>query len=264
MSKRTPLSKFESLAQGLVEGSLGRLLGGGVTPADIAAHLGRVAEDSCLNGQVADAYRIRLHPADLEALLDTFPDLESELENVLLTLVHQSDLTIAAYPEVKLFADTAVKRHEIRIQATRQARNETTQLQPIDAVSAELREAIATLDAYLVVDGRHHIPLDKPILTIGRRTDNHIVLDAATVSRRHAQLRWRYGHFVLYDLSRRDGRTQVNGQSVNECVLQAGDIITLSNVKLLYAEGKTVPRRGTGSRLEETQIQPRSEPTEKE
>ena len=88
-----------------------------------------------------------------------------------------------------------------------------------------------------------------------------MVLDAATVSRRHAQLRWRYGHFVLYDLSQRHGRTTVNNQPVTECVLQPGDVITLSQIKLLYAEGQTTPKRG-GQYGEgaDTQVMPPANP----
>ncbi|MCL4264460.1 MAG: FHA domain-containing protein [Anaerolineae bacterium] len=245
MAKKTPISRFESLAQELIEGSLGRLLGGSVTPADIAARLTRVLEDSVINGTVADTYHVKLHPADLETLVTTYPHLETELQTLILHLAQQENLRLLADPHVVLGADGAMKRHEVRVQAMRQRRvQETTQLRPENAVTAEVMQALVDLDAYLIVDGRHHIPLDKPIMTIGRRADNDVVLDLATVSRRHAQLRWRYGHFVLYDLSQRQGRTSVNNQPIAECVLQPGDVITLSQVKLLYAEGQTTPKRG--------------------
>ncbi|HRQ40822.1 MAG TPA: DUF3662 domain-containing protein [Chloroflexota bacterium] len=263
MAKKTPIekmsiSRFESLAQELIEGSLGRLLGGSVTPADIAARLTRVLEDSSMNGTVADTYHVQLHPNDLESLTTTYPHLETELQTLILHLAQQENLRLLASPHVILAADAELKRHEVRVQAMRQRRvQETTQLRPENVVTAEVMQAIQDLDAYLIVDGRHHIPLDKPIMTIGRRADNDVVLDAATVSRRHAQLRWRYGHFILYDLSQRHGRTNVNNQPVAECVLQPGDIITLSQIKLLYAEGQTTPKRG-GHTMDsaDTQVMP--------
>jgi hypothetical protein len=156
-----------------------------------------------------------------------------------------------------MVADADLKRPEIRVQAMWQRRpQETTQLRPENLVSADVLEAILSLDAYLVVDGRHHIALTKPIITIGRRADSDIVLDAPSVSRRHAQLRWRYGHFVLYDLSQRSGRTTVNNLPVTESVLHPGDVITLSQVKLLYAEGQTTPRRVVPTEDTETQVMP--------
>jgi hypothetical protein len=257
MSRKAPLSRFEALAQELIEGSLGRLLGGGVTPADVAARLTRVVEDSRIDGAIADTYHIRLHPLDFETIQTAYPHLETELQSLILNLVQQANLTLLAPPHVMMAADTGVKRQEIRVQAMRERRPpETTQLRPENLVAVEMLEAIINLDAYLVVDGRHHIPLHKPIITIGRRADNDIVLDAPTVSRRHAQLRWRYGYFVLYDLSQRHGRTTVNNLPVSECVLHPGDVITLSQAKLLYAEDQTTPRRVASTEGTETQVMP--------
>lgn len=258
MSKKVPISKFESLAQSLIEGSLGRLLGGSVTPADMAARLSRVFEDSQIDGVVADRYTIYLTADNYQEICATYPQLEDELQSLLLKLSRQTGLTMRREPFVQLAADNALKNHEIRLEAARQSSlGDTTQLQVQESEATAVLAAISELDAYLVADGRHHISLTKPIINIGRRTDNDIVLEAATISRRHAQLRWRYGRFILYDLSNRDGRTKVNGQPVTECVLQAGDIISLSNVKLLYAEEKTIPKRGARRQEAETQLMPR-------
>jgi pSer/pThr/pTyr-binding forkhead associated (FHA) protein len=120
---------------------------------------------------------------------------------------------------------------------------------------------IAAMDAYLIVDGQRHVPLNKPVISLGRNIDNDVVLDAPTVSRQHAQIRWRYGRFILYDVSNR-GRTQVNNQTVNEMVLQSGDVISLSDVKLIYGEGEPQrrPRQRRASNLnDETQIRPPSD-----
>jgi pSer/pThr/pTyr-binding forkhead associated (FHA) protein len=66
--------------------------------------------------------------------------------------------------------------------------------------------------------------------------DNDIVIESPSISRRHAQIRWRYGRFVIYDLGS-SGGTQVNGQRVTESVLHNGDVIMLSQVALIYGEG---------------------------
>ncbi|MFQ5421118.1 MAG: aminotransferase class V-fold PLP-dependent enzyme, partial [Anaerolineae bacterium] len=99
---------------------------------------------------------------------------------------------------------------------------------------AALRPLLARR-AFLVVNGRQHIPLNKPILTIGRRADCDIVLAASSVSRQHAQIRWRHGRFVLFDISSR-GRTAVNGIRKQEHILHSGDVIQLSQESLIYAE----------------------------
>jgi pSer/pThr/pTyr-binding forkhead associated (FHA) protein len=108
------------------------------------------------------------------------------------------------------------------------------------------RAALLELDAFLIVEGGRHVPLDKPVVTLGRRSDNDVIIDATAVSRQHAQIRWRFGRFVLYDTSSR-GRTMVNGVRVKEQVLQSGDVIALSDVLIVFAEGSdpaTGDRRG--------------------
>jgi len=55
------------------------------------------------------------------------------------------------------------------------------------------------------------------------------------VSRSHAQLRLRFGHYVVYDLGSTAG-TFVNGQRIEECVLRPGDVISLGGVPVIYGE----------------------------
>lgn len=49
------------------------------------------------------------------------------------------------------------------------------------------------------------VPLDKPQLTIGRRTDNDVVVPEATVSGQHAQLKWSPGMWLVEDLGSTNG-----------------------------------------------------------
>jgi hypothetical protein len=109
-------------------------------------------------------------------------------------------------------------------------------LDPGDAVL----EAIRAADAFLIIQGRQHIALDRPVTRIGRRMDNDIVLDLPSISRQHAQIRWRQRYFALYDVSRH-GQTAVNGVPVREHILRPGDVIALSDVMLVYGEGRDEP-----------------------
>jgi pSer/pThr/pTyr-binding forkhead associated (FHA) protein len=126
---------------------------------------------------------------------------------------------------------------------------QTTQIQERPDVAAAALSALQALDAYLIIGGRRHVALDQPVLSLGRRRDNDVVLDSPSVSRQHAQIRWRYGRFVLYDLSRR-GRTAVNNQPVSEHVLQSGDVIALSDTLIVYGENQD-PRHRADTTLDE-------------
>ena len=64
------------------------------------------------------------------------------------------------------------------------------------------------------------------VVTIGRASDNHLVLDDRRVSRHHARLQARRGMLVLTDLDSANG-SRVNGVAISEVALGAGDRIEL-------------------------------------
>jgi hypothetical protein len=65
-------------------------------------------------------------------------------------------------------------------------------------------------------------------LLIGRHPACDVVVDAATVSRRHALLTFRDGGWIVQDLESTNG-TRVNGQPVGRCRLSAGDHLGLAD-----------------------------------
>jgi pSer/pThr/pTyr-binding forkhead associated (FHA) protein len=89
--------------------------------------------------------------------------------------------------------------------------------------------------AFVILDGERTISLREPVLNLGRRLDNQIIVDDPRVSRSHAQLRLRFGHYVVYDLGSTGG-TFVNGKRIEECVLRPGDVISLGGVPVIYGE----------------------------
>ncbi len=254
-----PVSKFESLAQQLVEGSFNRFFGGKTAELDVAARLARAVEDTQAAGEAAVVYEIRLSAVDWADATTQNPDLAESLADYIVALARRGGLLLAEHPRVIVTADPALSRYQVRIDARQRPRDAgyTTELRPSTAIADEIMEAITAVDAYLIVEGRRHVPLNRPLVNIGRRADNDIVLDAPVISRYHAQIRWRYGRFVLYDRSGRDGRTLVNGRPVKESVLQSGDVITLSNIPLIYGEGQTARRVRPSPGSDETQIMPK-------
>jgi pSer/pThr/pTyr-binding forkhead associated (FHA) protein len=86
---------------------------------------------------------------------------------------------------------------------------------------------------YLVIDGRKAIPLDQPVITIGRSHENSVVLDDPRVSRKHIEIRVIRDHFVIFDLNSTGG-TFVNGQRVSQGMLYPGDLISLAGVNMVF------------------------------
>jgi hypothetical protein len=96
-------------------------------------------------------------------------------------------------------------------------------------------QANAPDSAFLVVNGTQVYPLAASVVNIGRRLDNHIVIDDRRVSRVHAQLRLTDGHYLIFDLDSTGG-TFVNDQRIHHSVLYAGDVISLGGVPLVYGQ----------------------------
>lgn len=237
MKRKRPLTRFESLAQKLVEGSFKRLFGEQLEPYEVAARLAQAMEDFTLDGLAPNQFSVALAVADQQALMGQYPALPEQMAAYLTNLAQQADFRLAGAVQVTFEIDSALSAQQFYVWAehVRQSDEHTTQIQLREDSEAEAPAALRTLDAYLVIGGRRYVSLDRPLFSIGRRADNDIVLDSSTVSRQHAQIRWRYGRFILYDLSQR-GRTAVNDQPITEHALQPGDVITLSDTRIIYGE----------------------------
>ena len=107
---------------------------------------------------------------------------------------------------------------------------------------AELQDPVRIPeDAFVIVDGIKVIPLSSPLIRIGRRLENNLVLDDPRVSRTHAELRAINGRYVLFDLNSTGG-TYVNGVKITQSVVYPGDVISLAGVNLVYGQKNPPPR----------------------
>jgi pSer/pThr/pTyr-binding forkhead associated (FHA) protein len=94
--------------------------------------------------------------------------------------------------------------------------------------------------SFLVVDGVRVITIEKPVINIGRKSDNHIVIENEHVSRYHAQIRSIKGRYVIMDLNSTVG-TSVNGKQIDQVVLRPGDVISLGGVPIIFGQGSYNP-----------------------
>lgn len=237
------LAKLESLIEQLVEGTFGRLFSGTLQPLEVATALARAMEDH----QIADeqgrriapnVFWVYLNPADHASLRASQPSLPDDLARSVATLAQRVDLFISERPVVEIVAADEIPRG--RVSATAQyVPQKTTPIGATEEIAAEeLQRAPFNPDriqSFLILDGKRHIPLLRSVITIGRALDNDLVIDDMRVSRRHAQLRLRGGHYVLYDTGS-SGGTSVNGERITERQLQAGDVISLAGYAVVFGE----------------------------
>ncbi|HEU0002798.1 MAG TPA: FHA domain-containing protein [Ktedonobacteraceae bacterium] len=89
------------------------------------------------------------------------------------------------------------------------------------------------------------IPLGAPVITIGRMTDNMVVLNHPQVSGRHARLEQAQGGYRLVDTGSTN-HVYVNGQRTNNQMLKPGDEIRIGPFNLTYTGTQLTQRDESG------------------
>ena len=82
-------------------------------------------------------------------------------------------------------------------------------------------------------------------IKIGRANDNDIVIPEVLASRHHATLVPTAGGTEIRD-NRSINGTFVNGARVESAVLHDGDVVTIGNIDLVFADGTLARRDDTG------------------
>jgi hypothetical protein len=247
------ITRFEALAERLVEGTFARLFAGRLSPLEVVTHLARAMEDHQLLSPddrplAPTHYWVHLHPDDCEALAAEQEALEAELANHVTELADQAGLAMTTTPVVHLLAENSISPHGVHVDARWMPKEMGDGIDVTSTREMETDQEKTETEArsappgrpFLILEGHRHVNLLLPVLSIGRALDNHIILEDTRVSRYHAQLRRRYGHYVLYDLGS-SGGTQINGYPVEECVLHSGDVICFAGVQVIYGEDPPTP-----------------------
>ena len=95
--------------------------------------------------------------------------------------------------------------------------------------------------AFLLVgqDGEEPVRFDLggALISIGRASDNDLIVDDPLVSRHHCQLKLQHGAYSFADLGSRNG-SLVNGQVANEVALGPGDRIRFGSTEIEFRVGE--------------------------
>lgn len=244
--KLSPLTRVENIIRRVMEEPFTWLGSGMLDPFQLAAHLSRSYDEQIGNGPLPNLFIIRINPNDARVLRESIPNIEKQLSDYVLLMTARRDIHLTEAPRVQIESDSEIKERSARIESAVEEGEGIieTAVYQVDAIDPT-RDAIREADAFLILQGRQHVPLDRPIIYIGRRAENDIVLDLPSISRQHAQIRWRNDHFVIYNVSGH-GRTLVNGEPVHEHTLYPGDVIALSEIFLVYGEGRDEISREVG------------------
>ena len=189
-----------------------------------------------------DQFTLSLHTIDARTLAGNTPNVQDSIARAIQGALQGARYSLARFPHVTLSADPTLRIGEARAIAWH-SRDPLGSTPTTSAVPDEPQTPPAAA-AFLIVDGKRHFRLDRALITIGRKLDNHLVLPDPHVSRRHAEIRQQGGRYMLRDLNSTSG-TRVNGQLAMEHLLQPGDVITISGISLIYGEDPTGPPGAT-------------------
>ena len=236
MAKIRRLSDFERFVRRAVEGSIDRLLLQENDLLLIARQLISTADSSEVKGIAANDYLIKMGPGILDKIGDNKNEVAEELKQLLEGYLLERGRSMREPIKIELIQESSLQPNDFIIESNHlESEHESTRRYPRSGAK-NLRELLSEQRAYLIIGGKRHLPINKAVLTIGRHLDNDIVIESSSVSRHHAQVKWRYGQFILHDLSSRTG-TRINGHLVSDSILKPGDVIEAENTKLIFGEG---------------------------
>ncbi len=241
------LAQLETRIRELVEFQMSGLLTGQPMEQQMIRRLAELLHRQAAEAATAaNVYTLLIHPD--EAARWEIPGLLDRLRNVIRVIANEIGITFSSPPLLSISTDTTISPGDIQIIVSYHPEPVSdTHAMPASPAQGQEEPAIPE-NAFLVIEGRRVFPLTAPVINIGRRLENHLVIDDPRVSRQHAQLRAIRGRYVIFDLNSTGG-TFVNGQRVNQSILYPGDVISLAGVTLIYGQDTSIPRtdlRDTG------------------
>lgn len=238
------LREIEARLQTLIEVDLLKVLPGRRMEDVIVQKLaGAIQQNSIVDAEgttIPDVYTLVVHPETAETWVDD--RMLTVILNSITTVAQEAGFKFTIPPTVTVKVDERIKIDDVEVIPV--YRTETmaeTNATPLDTGSLDATSEKIPDNSFLIVEGVKMYPLNLPVVNIGRRLDNQLVIDDPRVSRNHAQLRAIKGRFVVFDLNSTGG-TFVNGQRTSQSVLYPGDVISLAGVALIFGQDNPPPR----------------------
>jgi hypothetical protein len=235
----------------MVEGTIMRFFRRPLQPSEIGRKLERAMEDSrvvSVGGPlVANDYRAELHPQDMQTFANYANRLSQQLASWLAEQIADRGYQTLGPVTVQIFSNTTLRRRMIRVDAQTIPTDAPAGPQPAIARTAVYKDSPPPPPPLSVPQqvaphglrilngpGKDRVfTMRSTVTTIGRGTDNDLVLESTDVSRHHARVECNGGQWRLVDLGSTNG-TKVNGQPVREVVLRPGDRIDFGTLQLQF------------------------------
>ena len=238
------LKELEARLQALIEVDLLKILPGKKVEDVIVQKLAAAIHGNALHFEDGSAsapnvYTLILHPQNSAKWQE--PQLLAVLLHSITAAAREAGFGFTIPPTITISTNEKMSLDDAEIVAShRMEPMADTSANPTGSEVAAENEKVPA-NAFLIIEGVKVFPLTTPVINVGRRLDNQLVIDDPRVSRNHSQLRAIKGRYVLFDLNSTGG-TFVNGQRINQSVLYPGDVISLAGVALIFGQDNPPPR----------------------
>lgn len=218
----------------MIEGSSSRLFPGagrinGLRNLIVSAMQSSIITDESGRQTAGDLYILQVDLKTAEYFEDR--SMIGALSDLISEIGEENGVSFPAPPRIKVSSTAENKPGEIKVLAQFSLQDlEETNTLTLDSEDSDQIPEYAFLNVYGNI-----FPLTQSIINIGRRIDNHVVIEDMRVSRSHAQIRAIKGHYVIFDLDS-SGGTYVNGVRSDQATLYRGDVITLAGVDIIYGQ----------------------------
>lgn len=245
------LARLESFFERIFEAPAGRL-GAKLQPVSLAKRIERAMDtNKTFRDQgviVPNVYELHLHPSDYDRFASYRGSLEDDLAHGVLSRVRHERYSLVARPRVRILADMDTPRGDVRVAANvvddegARVRDDRPIVEPSDTIvfarpGFEVGPPDAAGRGFLLVrtDGADPVEFDLggAVISVGRASDNDVIIDDPEVSRHHCQIKLQHGAYALADLGSRNG-SLVNGQPVSEMALGPGDLIRIGSTEIEF------------------------------
>jgi len=224
------LRDFERRLESLVEGFFATAFRSGLQPVELAKRLLREMDAGKTVGVreiwAPNHFLFFLSPTDRDRFEQAEQALIAELKQVVRDGAAERGWGLVGPPEVEFQTDQHLGKGRFRCEASLVEGEE--EAGPVPAETAHV--SLVVLEAG---SPARTFRISKEIVTIGRMPDCDVVIPDPGASRHHARIRHRDGEYTVTDLDSTNG-TLVNGETVQERLLEDGDRITIGKTVLEF------------------------------
>jgi hypothetical protein len=252
--------RFERRLEAIVEGLFTRWSRDRVHPVEIGRRVQREMENGAMAGLrgalLPNDYRVFLNPKDFAPYESFAPSLVAELAELLRARATELRAKPAGPIHVSVEPREAIAPGEIYVEARLSPDAAPSPAAPPGGSTAAATAGLPGSDTRIYKHDRpaagarlrvlagpagtagREFLLDRPVLTIGRRDDQDIVIDDPSVSRAHARIHLTGAGAAVEDVGSTNG-TALNGRPIgrNRVPVHDGDRIQVGTALLQYRSG---------------------------